>query len=128
MPGAEIQNGDGTRVLAFNSIDECLVATLQADVDERYLRRLETDISNALWQHYHSTLIIDATPLELIDATDFGWLRRVIDTVRLMGVETIIVGLKPGVVASLVELEANIDGLETTLNMDAALRVAGQRR
>ncbi len=83
------------------------------------------DISNALQQGAHRTLIIDATPLELIDATDFDRLRRVIDMARLMGVGTIIVGLKPGVVAGLVELDANIEGLVTTLNMEKGLKIAG---
>ncbi len=72
----------------------------------------------------HRTLILDATPLELIDATDFDRLRRVIDTARLMGVETIIVGLKPGVAAGLVESDANVEGLITTLNMEKALQLA----
>ena len=117
-------NDDWAQVSAFNSIDDSLIATLQPDVDERYLHRLETDISNALRQGEHRTLILDATPLELIDATDFDRLRRVNDMARLMGVETIIVGLKPGIAAGLVELDANIEGLVTTLNMETALEVA----
>ena len=126
MAGLGIGSGDGAHVSAFNSIDDCLIATLQPDVDEQYLRRLEMDISNALQHRAHRTLIIDATPLELIDATDFDRLRGVIDMVRLMGVGTIIVGLKPGVVAGLVELDANIEGLVTTLNLDKALKIAGR--
>ncbi len=126
MAGLGIGSGDGAHVSAFNSIDDCLIATLQPDVDEQYLRRFEMDISNALQQGAHKTLIIDATPLELIDTTDFDRLRKVIDMARLMGVGTIIVGLKPGVVAGLVELDANIKGLVTTLNMDKALKIAGR--
>jgi hypothetical protein len=34
--------------------------------------------------------------------------------------------LKPGVAAGLVELDANIDGLVTTLNMEKALQIAGR--
>ncbi len=108
----------------FNSIDDSLIATLQQDVDERYLRRLQADVSVALRQGDHRTLILDATPLELIDATDFDQLRRVIDTACLMGVETIIVGIKPGVAAGLVESDAKIEGLITTLNMENALEIA----
>ena len=124
MAGTGIGNGNWVQVSAFNSIDGSLIATLQPDVDERYLHRLETDVSNALRRGDHRTLILDATPLELIDATDFDRLRRVIDTARLMGVETIIVGLKPGVAAGLVETDANVEGLVTTLNMEKALQLA----
>jgi len=114
--------------LVFNSIDNCLIATLQPDVDEKYLRQLEMDISNVLAQGDHSGLIMDATPLELIDATDFDRLRKVIDVARLMGVGTVIAGLRAGVVASLVELDANIAGLVTTLSMEKALEITRDAR
>lgn len=119
-------NNDAAAVHSFNSIGDCLIATLQPDVDEAYLRKLEIDILRALKRSDHRMLIMDATPLELIDATDFDRLRRVIETARLIGVKTIIVGLKPGVAAGLVELDANIDGLVTTLNMEKALQIAGR--
>ena len=119
-------DNDAAAVYSFNSIGDCLIATLQPDVDEVYFRQLETDILGALKRSDHRLLIMDATPLELIDATDFDRLRRVIETARLMGVKTIIVGLKPGVAAGLVELDANIDGLVTTLNMEKALQIAGR--
>ena len=126
MVSSEPENGDWAQVSAFNSIDDNLIATLQPDVDEGYLSRLETDVSVALRQGNHRTLILDATPLELIDATDFNRLRRVIDTASLMGVKTIIVGLRPGVAAGLVESDADIDGLVTTLTMEIALHVVGR--
>ena len=124
MAGTGTGNSDRAQDSAFNSIDDSLIATLHPDVDERYLHRLETDVSNTLRRGGHRTLILDATPLELIDATDFDRLRRVIDIARLMGVETIIVGLKPGVAAGLVESDANVEGLVTTLNMEKALQMA----
>jgi rsbT antagonist protein RsbS len=117
---------DEAVVQSFNSIGSCLIATLQPDVNEAYLRQLGGDISNALKGGDYRSLILDATPLELIDASDFERLRRVIKTVGLMGVGTVVVGLKPGVVASLVELNANVDGLVTTLNMEKALEIALQ--
>lgn len=126
MAGLGFGSSDRTRVSAFNSIKNCLIATLRPDVDEQYITRLGTDILEALRHGNHRTLIMDSTPLELIDTTDFNRLRKVIDQARLMGVGTIMVGLKPGVAASLVELDANVEGLVTTLNLEEALRLAGQ--
>ena len=106
MAGFGTESGKLAQVSAFNSIDDSLIATLNSNVNDQYLRRLEVNILNALQRGDYRTLIIDATSLDLIDATDFNRLRRVIDMARLMGVETIFVGLKPGIVASLVELGA----------------------
>ena len=128
MAGFGTESGEWAHVSAFNSIDDCLIATLHPNVNDQYLRRLEVNILSALQRGDYRTLIIDATSLDLIDATDFNRLRRVIDMARLMGVETIFVGLKPGIVASLVELGANFEGLVTALNLEKALQIAGGKR
>ena len=56
-----------------------------------------------------------------MDAQDFGSLRRIIDMVSLMGTETILCGIQPGVAASLVYLDVPLDDLKTSRNLDAAL-------
>ncbi len=123
MSTPAIRNEEYEGTSAFNTLVECLISTLQSDVDEQYLRQLESDISQALQRGNHRRLIIDATQLQLMDATDFVRLRRTIDTAKLMGVESVLVGLRPGVVASLVELDADTRGLVTTLNLEQAINI-----
>ena len=43
MANMHDMNNDAAAVHSFNSIGDCLIATLQPDVDEAYLRQLETD-------------------------------------------------------------------------------------
>jgi rsbT antagonist protein RsbS len=38
---------------------------------------------------------------------------------RLLGAETVLVGLRPGVVSALIELGADVEGVQAALNIDA---------
>jgi hypothetical protein len=39
---------------------------------------------------------------------------------RLLGARSLLVGLRPGVVSALMQVEADIDGLEAAIDLDAA--------
>jgi hypothetical protein len=48
----------------------------------------------------------------------------------IMGARPILVGLRPGIVASLIALEADVDGIEAAADLDDAFRLvqsAGKR-
>ena len=45
-------------------------------------------------------------------------------TVALMGARTVLAGLRPGVVSALVDLGADIDGIDAAMDVDDALRKA----
>jgi len=46
-----------------------------------------------------------------------------VDMVTLMGPKAILVGLQPGVVSALVDMDLTLDGLLTALNLEDALRL-----
>jgi rsbT antagonist protein RsbS len=124
MPDMNIEDVESHHVIAFNLIDDCLITSLQIEVDERYIIMLGKNILNELHKGVRKALLLDATQMELIDITDFNKLRDIIDQVKLMGVRTIVVGLNSGVAVSLVELNAKVDGLVTTLDLETALKIA----
>ena len=58
--------------------------------------------------------------LDLLDADEFAALRRIIVMATLMGAESVLAGLQPGVAAALIEAGADVDGLNAASNPDAA--------
>ena len=98
-----------------------LIASIQVDVDDRVLRRLQADLLEAVRRDGSKAVLIDLAGVELLDAEDFAGLRRIVDAVSLMGAETVLCGVRPGVAASLVRLDAPVDGLRTELSLDTAL-------
>jgi rsbT antagonist protein RsbS len=99
---------------------DIVVASIQVDLDDDVLARFQED----LLQRVHATgsagVILDLSGLETLDSHEFAALRRIVAMVKIMGADTVLVGLRPGVVSALIEAGADVDGLRSTINLDAA--------
>ena len=97
-----------------------VVASIQVDLDDDVLARFRDD----LLQRIHATgsrgVILDVSGLETLDSDEFAALRRIITMSTIMGAESVLVGLRPGVVSALIEAGADVDGLRAAINLDAA--------
>lgn len=122
------QHGGAARIPLQISRD-CVVASIQVDLDEGVLRHFRDDLLGLLHRSGLVAVILDVSGLDLMDGQDFEALRKIVAMTELMGSRCIISGLQAGVVASLVELDVDLEGLETTLNLDAAFEAleAGQQ-
>ncbi len=98
----------------------CVLASIQIDLTPELLQQLRQDLLGKLHANKADGVIIDVSGLEIIDFTDFTELRNIIDMVAIMGAKTVISGLKPGVISALVDLDADIDGINAALNLDDA--------
>ena len=98
----------------------CVLASIQIDLKPELLQQLRQDLLEELYANKADGVIIDVSGLEIIDFTDFTELRNIIDMVAIMGAKTVISGLKPGVISALVDLDADIDGINAALNLDDA--------
>jgi anti-sigma regulatory factor (Ser/Thr protein kinase)/anti-anti-sigma regulatory factor len=115
-------DGDGDAIgrIPLQISRECVVASIQVDLDEAVLRQFRDDLLGLLHQSGLVAVILDVSGVDLMDGEDFRALRKIVAMSELMGSRCIIAGLRPGVVASLVELDVELEDLETTLNLDAA--------
>ena len=98
----------------------CVVASIQIDLTPELWQQLRQDLLEKLHNSKARGVIIDVSGLEIIDFTDFTELRNLIAMVAMMGTKTVISGLKPGVISALVDLDADIDGINAVLNLDDA--------
>jgi rsbT antagonist protein RsbS len=69
--------------------------------------------------------VLDVSGVEVMDSTDFEMLRMTMSMASVMGAEPIIVGLKPGIVSALVDMDVDTGDVRAALNLDDALRMLG---
>lgn len=100
----------------------CLVASIQVDLTEAVLVQFRNDLLVELQSQTARGVILDLSGVEVMDVTDFESIRSTILMARLMGVPTVVCGLRPGVVASLILLGADTDELKAAQNLDAAFK------
>lgn len=100
-----------------------VVASIQVDLDDDVLSLFEEDLLGRVHETNSRAVILDVSGLETLDSTEFKALRRIIAAVTIMGTESILVGLQPGVVSALIEVGADVDGLRTAVDLDAAFEL-----
>ncbi len=109
--------------IVVNRMEGVLVATIQVALTSATLTRLREDVLSSLAAQPSPSLLLDLSGLSLMDVEEFEALRQLAKSVWLMGTETWFVGIRPEVVATLVTLGADPNGLRTALDLDAALNL-----
>ena len=100
-----------------------VVASIQVDLDDDVLDRFRQDLLDRIHETGCRGVILDVSGLETLDSEELAALRRVIAMTGLMGAESVLVGLQPGVVSALIEAGADVDGLKAAINLDAAFEL-----
>lgn len=98
----------------------CVVASIQVDLNDEVMRQFRDDLLELLHRSGLLAVILDVSGIDIMDAEDFRSLRKIIAMAQLMGSRCIVAGLQAGVVASLVELDLELEDIETTLDLDTA--------
>jgi len=106
--------------IAMQVSRDIVVASIQVDLDDDVLARFRDELLHRLHKTGSQGVILDVSGLETLDSNEFAALRRIITMCTIMGAESVLVGLRPGVVSALIEAGANVDGLQAAINLDAA--------
>jgi rsbT antagonist protein RsbS len=113
------QAGDVTRV-PISLTHGCIVASIQVDLDDEILRTFRRDLLERIRRENAAGVILDLSGAALMDAEDFEALRGCIAMAELMGARSVVVGLQPGVVSALIDMDVDTDGIEATLDLEEA--------
>lgn len=100
----------------------CLVAAIQVDLDRAQMNLFKDDLLLKISEQKKlKGVILDLSARNIIDLVEFYEFRKIIDIVRLMGFDSVLIGLKPAVISSLIMMNANIDGITGVMSLDEAI-------
>ncbi|MGV9279839.1 STAS domain-containing protein [Streptomyces sp. NPDC003730] len=104
-------------------IGEILLVSIQVDLEDQMVLDLQEDLS----QHIVSTgakgVVIDISALEIVDSFVGRMLATNASISRMLGAETVVVGMRPAVAMTLVELGLSLQGVRTALNLERGLKL-----
>ena len=106
--------------IALQVSRDVVVASIQVDLDNDVLARFREDLLRRIHETGSRGVILDVSGLETLDSDELAALRRIITMCTIMGAESVLAGLQPGVVSALIEAGADVDGLRAAINLDAA--------
>jgi rsbT antagonist protein RsbS len=98
-----------------------LIVPIQGTIGDEAMSQLNDDVTKRIEEGGANGLVIDVSGVALMDSFITRNIRDLALSARLMGVPTIVSGMQPAVAITLVEMGLEIQGLETSLNLERAL-------
>ncbi len=104
-------------------IGQTLFVSIQIDLQDQSVVQLQEDLADELVATRATGVIIDITAVEIVDSFIGRMLATIGSISRLFDAETVLVGMRPAVAITLVELGLSLDGVRTALDADQGLRM-----
>ena len=105
-----------------------LMAPLLGSFDSVRMHELHENLLSAVSKQKPLTVLLDLSGLAHVDTQVVGELAKLIVAVRILGTQTILVGIKPNLAQSLVHIGTNLENTPTYATLEQGLRAAMARR
>ena len=100
---------------------EFLLVTIQIDMHDQLALKLQDDLSNSIQKNASKGVLIDISTLEMVDSFIGRMVADISGMGKILGAETILVGMQPAVAITLVELGLSLPGVATALNVERGM-------
>jgi anti-anti-sigma regulatory factor len=100
---------------------------VQVELSPDVLHQFQQDLLRALCSSRARAVILDLSGVSILDSSDFRSVVRTLRMASLMSSTPIIVGLRPGIAASLVEHGVSADGIDACMTLEHAFALVDRR-
>ena len=107
-------------------VHDCLLVSIQVDMHDRLAMQLQDDLTNKIVKTRAKGVMIDISALEIVDSFIGRMLNNIAAMSRVLDAVTVVVGMRPAVAITLVELGLSLTGVRTALNVDKGLALIRQ--
>ncbi|MCM3923466.1 STAS domain-containing protein [Frankia sp. AiPs1] len=102
-----------------------LLVSIQVDLHDQLALDLQDDLSERIVATGARGVLIDISALEIVDSFIGRMLSTIASLSRLLDAETVVVGMRPAVAITLVELGLYMPGVRTALTLEHGLALLG---
>jgi rsbT antagonist protein RsbS len=100
---------------------EFLLVSIQVDMHDRLAMTLQDDLTASIVKNRAHGVLIDISSLEIVDSFIGRMLANIAAMSRVLDAETVVVGMRPAVAITLVELGMSLSGVRTALTVERAM-------
>ncbi|PSM44999.1 anti-anti-sigma factor [Streptomyces dioscori] len=102
-------------------IGDILLVSVQFDLEDQMVLNLQEDLANEIVAKSARGVVIDISALEIVDSFVGRMLATVAAISRVLDARTVVVGMRPAVAITLVELGLSLGGVSTALDLEKGL-------
>jgi rsbT antagonist protein RsbS len=99
----------------------CLLVSIQVDMHDKLALQLQDDLTEMISKTAARGVLIDISSLEIVDSFMGRMLANIAQMARVLDSQTVLVGMKPAVAITLVELGLSLPGIRTALNVEKGM-------
>jgi rsbT antagonist protein RsbS len=103
-----------------------LLATIQVELHDQLVLTLQDDLTQMLARTHASGVLIDISSLEIVDSFIGRSLAHIAGIASLMDAATVLVGMRPAVAITMLELGMTLKGVRTALNVEMGMKLLGE--
>jgi rsbT antagonist protein RsbS len=118
---------DGGTRIPILKLGHLLLVTIQVDMHDRMAQSLQDDLTHRIVATGAKGVLIDISSLELVDSFMGRMLADIAAAARILDAETVVVGMRPAVAITLVELGLALPGVRTALTVERGIRMLPAR-
>jgi rsbT antagonist protein RsbS len=108
-------------------VGKALLVTVQVDMHDRLATALEEDLSAKIVATGARGVLIDISGLDIVDSFMGRMLGNIAAVSQMLDAETVVVGMRPAVAITLVELGLELEGVKTALNVERGMDLIRRR-
>jgi rsbT antagonist protein RsbS len=109
-------------------IGDILLVSIQFDLQDESVLALQEDLSARIVAEGAHGVAIDISAVEIVDSFIGRMFATIAAVSRMLDAETVVVGMRPAVAITLVELGLSMGGVHTALDLEKGLALLARRR
>jgi rsbT antagonist protein RsbS len=103
-----------------------LLVSIQIDMHDRLALQLQDDLTSRIAQTGARGVLIDISALEMVDSFIGRMLANIAAMSRVLDAQTVVVGMRPAVAITLVELGLSLSGVRTALDVERGMELLSE--
>ncbi len=108
-------------------LGQALIVSIQVDMHDQLAMALEEDLATRIVATGARGVLIDISSLDIVDSFIGRMLDNIAGVSRMLDADTVVVGMRPAVAITLVELGLSLTGVKTALNVERGMALIQAR-
>jgi rsbT antagonist protein RsbS len=100
-----------------------LLVSIQVDMHDQLALQLQDDLTSRIVATGVHGVLIDISALEMVDSFIGRMLANIASMSRILDAQTVVVGMRPAVAITLVELGLSLPGVRTALDVERGMEL-----
>ena len=108
--------------ITMHETQGCLIVPIQEELSQGAAQSIQQQILNRIHEKPVHGVVIDLAGVQIIDSALWTIFINTTRMIEVMGVPSVLTGLNPGAVASIIDLQLDCDAIATAMHLEDAFK------